>query len=301
MQRVSVFMTGVGAGVLLAVLVVAIFGRWAVHRIIRRARDAERRAKDAERLADLGAMTSGLAHEIKNPLSTIGLNAQLLAEGIEDAPLDEETRGRLTRRVGSLRREVERLRGTLSDFLQFAGELRLSRGPADLAQVVDELADFFLPQAEHHGVRMRAESSGPLWTSIDVPLVKQAILNLLLNAVQAMSPGGSGAAANPGEARPKELILRAHAGKDKGGAQTVLLHVIDTGPGITPEAKERMFQPYFTTKSGGTGLGLPTTRRLIEAHGGRLEVYTEVGQGTDFTIILPAEHPPQVVPAANQT
>ncbi|HLO41147.1 MAG TPA: HAMP domain-containing sensor histidine kinase [Phycisphaerales bacterium] len=291
MQRLSVFMTGVGAGVLLAVLVVAIFGRWAVHRIIRRARDAERRAKDAERLADLGAMTSGLAHEIKNPLSTIGLNAQLLAEGIEDASLDEETRGRLIRRVGSLRREVERLRGTLSDFLQFAGELRLSRGPADLAQVVDELADFFLPQAEHHGVRMRAEAAGPLWTSIDVPLVKQAILNLLLNAVQAMSPGGSAVPAGT-DGRPKELILRAHPGKDPGGTPIVQLHVIDTGPGIPPEAKEKMFQPYFTTKSGGTGLGLPTTRRLIEAHGGRLEVYTELGQGTDFTITLPAEAPP---------
>lgn len=289
MQDAFVFITGMGAGVLVA----AVIARWAIRRIIRRVRTAERRAREAERLADLGAMTSGLAHEIKNPLSTIGLNAQLLAEGIDDAGLDQETRGRLSRRIGSLLREVERLRGILTDFLQFAGELRLNTSPADLAQVVEEIADFFLPQAEHHGVRMRTETgSDPLWATIDVPLVKQAILNLMLNAVQAMSPGGSGSAACSDQARAKELILRAHGGKDHDGRATISLHVIDTGPGILPECTDKIFQPYFTTKSGGTGLGLPTTRRLIEAHGGRLEVYTEAGKGTDFTIILPAGAPP---------
>ena len=285
MPNVSVFIAGVGAGVLLAALI----ARWAIRRIIRRVRAAERRARDAERLADLGAMTSGLAHEIKNPLSTIGLNAQLLAEGIEDAGLDAEAKGRLSRRIGSLRREVERLRGILTDFLQFAGELRLNRAPADLAQVTEELADFFLPQAEHHGVRLRTETGGAsLQATVDVPLIKQAILNLMLNAVQAMSPGGSGTASTeaPGAG---ELILRAHRSRDQDGKPTVLIHVIDTGPGIPPESLEKIFQPYFTTKSGGTGLGLPTTRRLIEAHGGRLDVYTQQGKGSDFTIVLPAE------------
>src|SRR5690606_506265 len=97
---------------------------WSVYRSRRqsaRARSAERRAAAAERMAEVGSMTAGLAHEIKNPLSTIGLNAQLLAEGIEELEIDEEAKGRLSRRIGSLRREVERLRGILSDFLQFAG------------------------------------------------------------------------------------------------------------------------------------------------------------------------------------
>ncbi len=292
---VSAFILGLGAGALAAAAV----ARWAIRRIIRRVRTAERRARDAERLADLGAMTSGLAHEIKNPLSTIGLNAQLLAEGIDDADLDAETKGRLSRRIGSLRREVERLRGILTDFLQFAGELRLNKAPADLSQVVEELADFFLPQAEHHGVRMRSvPGEGPFMTTIDVPMVKQAILNLMLNAVQAMAPGGPGGPPPAADAPPRELILRTHASKDPDGRPTVLLHVIDTGPGITPDAQAKMFQPYFTTKSGGTGLGLPTTRRLIEAHGGRLEVYTQPGKGTDFTIVLPARDAAAPGPAA---
>ena len=115
----------------------------------------------AERLAELGQMTGGLAHEIKNPLSTIGLNAQLLAEGIEDLPEHEPTpkdaRQRLLRRLDSLRRETERLRGILTDFLTYAGELRLDPKPTDLNRIIEELADFFSPQAQHQGVRMRLD------------------------------------------------------------------------------------------------------------------------------------------------
>ncbi len=289
MDDALVFFLGAAAGGIAAGLI----ARWTIRRIIRRVRAAERRARDAERLADLGAMTSGLAHEIKNPLSTISLNAQLLAEGVEESGLEDEPRGRLTRRISSLRREVERLKGILTDFLQYAGELRLQPAPADLNVMVDELVDFYLPQAEHHGVRLRTDPfPGPLLAEVDVPLVKQAVLNLLLNAVQAMCPGGSPAPGGPeapaSGAAPRELILRTHPGKDQDGRPTVNVHVIDTGPGIPAEALARIFQPYFTTKSGGTGLGLPTTRRLIEAHGGRIEVFTEVGKGTDFMIVLPA-------------
>ncbi|HRJ49233.1 MAG TPA: ATP-binding protein, partial [Phycisphaerales bacterium] len=253
---------------------------------IRRVRAAERRAREAENLAHLGAMTSGLAHEIKNPLSTIGMNAQLLAEGIDEAGLPEDARGRLARRAGSLRREVDRLRGILTDFLQFAGELRLTTTPADLNDVVGELADFFLPQAEHHGVRLRVETGAePVRALVDVPLIKQAALNLMLNAVQAMA---GGEAQGQGKRSAGDLILRCERGRDPEAAAVVRLHVIDTGPGIPPDIYSRVFQPYFTTKSGGTGLGLPTTRRLVEAHGGRLDVYTQPGKGTDFTIVLPA-------------
>ncbi|GMV25281.1 MAG: hypothetical protein AMXMBFR58_13120 [Phycisphaerae bacterium] len=289
MQDSFWFMAGLATGAIVSALV----ARWTLRRIIRRIRAAERRARDAERMADLGSMTSGLAHEIKNPLSTIGLNAQLLAEGIDDAGLDEETRGRLSRRIASLRREIDRLRGILTDFLQFAGEVRLNRTPSDFNLAVDELADFFLPQAEHHQVRMRTELSPvPLWADMDVPLVKQAVLNLMLNAVQAMTePGRS-------DLSVRELILRSAASHDNDGRPTVELHVIDTGPGIPPEVQARMFQPYFTTKSGGTGLGLATTRRLIEAHGGRLEFYTQPGKGTDFTIVLPSTPPPAPATAA---
>ncbi len=236
-------------------------------------------------------MTGGLAHEIKNPLSTIGLNAQLLGEAIDELPIEKDEKGRLERRIGSLRREVERLRGILQDFLEYAGELRLDRRSADLNVVVDELVDFFMPQAQKKGVRLRSDlNARPSDASLDVPHIKQALLNLMLNAVEAMSGRGEGAEPTGGEqVMPRELILRTERGALAGGEPVLRLHVIDTGPGIAPEALEKIFRPYFTTKSGGSGLGLPTTRRIIEAHDGRIDVLTSAGKGTDFVITLPAQ------------
>ncbi|MBX3410178.1 MAG: hypothetical protein KF859_09870 [Phycisphaeraceae bacterium] len=276
------------AGAALGAGAMAAGARWRIRRSLERVRAAERRARGAERLAEIGAMTGGLAHEIKNPLSTIGLNAQLLAEGIDELPQDRpaepEMRQRLLRRVGSLRREVERLRGILTDFLTYAGELRLDPTPTDLNQLVEELADFFLPQAQRQGVRLRTQPSHESLTlSLDGPLIKQALLNLMLNAVQAMSvPAGNERAPSP-----RELILRTERYKDRSGETGVRLHMIDTGPGIPADVLPRLFTPYFTTKAGGTGLGLPTTRRIIEAHQGRIDVVTQPGQGTDFAISFP--------------
>jgi signal transduction histidine kinase len=255
---------------------------------VRRVRAAERRARAVERMAEIGAMTGGLAHEIKNPLSTIGLNAQLLAEGIEELPIAAEEKGRLSRRVGTLRREVDRLRGILTDFLRYAGDLRLDARPADVNTVVEELVDFFLPQAERQGVRLRADlSPGPLTAMIDVGQIKQAALNLMLNAVQAMSE--EQASGGQGKGAPaRELILRTAREAGPVRDPHVAVHVIDTGPGIPNETIGRVFEPYYTTKSGGTGLGLPTARRIVEAHGGTIDVHSEPGRGTDFTIMLPA-------------
>lgn len=226
-------------------------------------------------------MTGGLAHEIKNPLSTISLNAQLLAEGVEDlpeaAPTSAEDKQRLARRAASLRREVERLRGILTDFLTYAGEMRLDAKPTDLNRVVDDLSEFFGPQAQQQGVRLRTDlAPGPLMATLDEGLLKQAVLNLILNAVQAMAGSAS-----------RDLILRTASITEPDGQRAVQLHVIDTGPGIPPEVQTKLFTPYFTTKAGGSGLGLPTTRRIVEAHLGRIEVHSEVGKGTDFVVTVP--------------
>lgn len=283
--------TGLFIGLAAGLLIAAVTARELAVRALRRAREAERRARSAERMAELGAMTSGLAHEIKNPLSTIGLNAQLIAEAVEelptDAPAPVDARQRLSRRVISLRREVERLRGILGDFLAYAGEMRLDHRPLDLNQLVDELSDFFQPQAEQSRVRLRCDlAAGPLMVSVDSGLLKQAALNLMLNAVQALGEPPSSGTPHAGVTR--ELILRTRRVTEREGGGRVLLHVIDTGPGIPPEVQAKLFTPYFTTKAGGSGLGLATTRRIIEAHQGRIEIHSEPGRGTDFTISLPA-------------
>lgn len=271
-------MFGLGIGLLLGAGMGVVASRVIVRRAVARVRVAERRVRTAERLAEIGSMTGGLAHEIKNPLSTIGLNAQLLSEAVADLDLPEQDKGRLTRRVGALKLETERLRGILSDFLEYAGELRLAISPVDVGTLLEELGDFFDPQARASGVRLRVEPPRPPVTArIDGPHVKQAMLNLMLNALSVMD--------HP-EVTTRDMILRGEACEDEG-VPSVRLHVIDTGPGMTPETVDKIFRPYFTTRAGGTGLGLPTARRIAEAHGGRLDVHTTPGVGSDFFIVLP--------------
>ena len=270
-----------GIAISAVILIPLVYSR--AKRAADRTREAERRALAAERMAEIGAMTGGLAHEIKNPLSTIGLNAQLLAESLREwAPADASQaaeRDRLIKRTDTLRREADRLRDILTDFLRFAGEMKLEPAPADLNTVVEELTDFYLPQAEHVGVMLRTQLlAGPMPVRLDAAHFKQALLNLLINATQAMEAEPEGAA--------RELILRTCEGQ-RSGEPTWEVHVTDTGPGIDPERLSRIFTPYFTTKAGGSGLGLPTTRRIIESHGGEVEVLSEEGRGTDFVIRLP--------------
>lgn len=258
--------------------------RVSLRRAERRARAAEGRARDSQRLAELGSMTGGLAHEIKNPLSTIGLNAQLLAEGIGEADLPPEQRDRLLRRLDSLSREADRLRTILTDFLQFAGRVRIDAQPRDIVRIVSELRDFFHPQCDQNRILLRTQlPSHPVAVHVDESLLKQALLNLMINATQAMTDGsasGSGEAAASGSRG--ELIIRVEADDDEAR-----VHVIDTGPGIEPDRLAEVFHPYVSSHPGGTGLGLPTARRIIEEHGGSLAIHSEVGRGSDFVIHLP--------------
>lgn len=273
------FLLGVGLTVLIGAPIGAAFMR----RSYDRARRAERRQQEAERLAQLGAMTGGLAHEIKNPLSTIGLNAQLIAEAISELPIDEAERGRLTRRIDALRREVDRLRDILEDFLRLAGALHIEPQPTDLNQLAEELTDFYAPQARSEGVRLTFQPNPePVLALADAKHLKQAVLNLMLNAVQVMSARQPEANGHP----RAELILRPER-RTEAGEPHAVLHVIDTGPGIEPEKIKQIFSPYFSTRSGGAGLGLAITRRIVAEHGGRIDVHSEVGRGSDFTIVLP--------------
>lgn len=266
-------------GVIIGALSAAAVARVTVKRAAKRARISQQRARSAQRLAEIGSMTSGLAHEIKNPLSTIGLNAQLLGEAIEDLSINEQEKGRMTRRISALRNETDRLKGILEDFLEYAGELRLDKRPTELNDLIEQLSDFFHVQAQSKGVQLRIiPSDAPITISIDPNHIKQAVLNLMINAVNAMQD------TDP----PNELILRVSTNTAPTESDpTVSIHVIDTGPGIDPKVQDRIFHPYFTTTAAGTGLGLPTARRIADAHSGSLELHSEIGKGSDFSIVLP--------------
>jgi signal transduction histidine kinase len=232
------------------------------------------RGKRQEQLAEMGKLAAGLAHELKNPLSTLKLNLQLLEEDLAGIPGDIAQRS--ITRVGTLKKEADRLRQTLDNFLRYAGRIELSTQTVSLNAIIEELLDFFIPQAQAAGVRVLASlTPDDPQCRLDANLFKQALLNLLLNALQAMPADGGG-----GEHR--ELHVRTLSAKE-----TAILYVSDTGVGIEPDHLPRIFDAYFTTKKGGTGLGLPTTRRLIEEHGGHITVDSMRGQGTTFRVELP--------------
>ena len=241
---------------------------WMTRGLWRSVRRIRRRGKGREQLVELGQLAGGLAHEIKNPLSTINVNLKLLAEDIERFP--DETHRRWLHRLEGVQGEADRMRGILDDFLRYAGKYELTLRSVELARLVGELADFFAPQAESARVVMRTTlPEEPIRVRVDVGLLKQAVLNLLINAVQATSDGG-------------ELILRLTSSRDRA-----VLEIIDTGTGIAAEELDKIFEVYYSTKKRGTGLGLATTRRIVREHGGTLQVESEVGKGTRFVLSLP--------------
>jgi two-component system sensor histidine kinase HydH len=265
------FVLGVACGVAAAWL---LLGRRASRRDNAESAQLHAEAAEAiERLTELATLTGGLAHEIRNPLSTLKVNLQVLAENWRDA--NEAAESDLCRRslakIETLRGEADRLQQILDDFLHYIGRHELSRTPIDLNEIVDDMLVFFRPQALSQKVQIRASlSPEPLVCDVDPAKFKQAFLNLLVNSQQAMPDGG-------------DLIVRS--GKDADGRATV--EVADTGCGISSEDLGKIFQPYFSTKREGTGLGLPTTRRIIQAHGGTVGVHTEPGRGSSFTLHLP--------------
>jgi two-component system, NtrC family, sensor histidine kinase HydH len=260
------FAAGLVVGVLLGAGAAALFA-WSR---LGRVRRAERRARDAERLAVLGGLAGGLAHEIKNPLSTLNINLQLLEEDLQRA--GESGSGKHMMRLATLRREVRRLEEVLEDFLRYARPHALDLKPVDLGALLDEMLDFVTPEATQSGVRIsRAFAPGLGTVRVDSSRLKQAFLNIVINAKQAMPKGG-------------ELMVRTRGASRPAGIE---IDFIDTGVGIAPGDLARIWDVYYSTKEKGTGLGLPTARRIVEEHGGTIRVHSEVGKGTCFTLFLP--------------
>jgi signal transduction histidine kinase len=264
-------MSGFAWGLITGFLISAAVGAAAVVIAFRRFDRLARRTREAERLAELGTLTGGLAHEIKNPLSTVQLNLQLLEEDLD--PVDPGQQ-RVIHRLQTVQRETGRLREILDDFLRYAGKIELDKKPTDLNELLEELADFFSPQAQSQSVQLRLRKSEErLIAPLDAKLLKQAVLNLMINALQAMPGGG-------------ELILSAS--QFDGEAR---IDVIDTGGGIPPEAARNIFDAYYSTKKSGTGLGLAISQRIAREHGGSISVKSDLGKGSDFTVRLPANPP----------
>jgi len=231
--------------------------------------DADLNQRLVERYTEIATLAGGLAHEIKNPLSTIRLNMELLAEDFADTATQRDKR--VLAKVQMVQRECLRLQNLLDDFLNFAKLRRLQLAPTDLNAVVNEVLELFSPQAEEHRIDVIRYLDPDLPTvKLDSETFKAALINLVINAEQAMKDKGG------------QLVVRSWS---RGRA--VALDLIDTGCGMDDHTRSHIFEAFFSTKPGGSGLGLATARKIIEAHGGGISVESAQGRGTKFTIALP--------------
>ena len=212
------------------------------------------------RLAAISRLTGGVAHEIKNPLNAMALHLEVLKSQMEPGNAEVEV----------ISKEIKRLDNVVKTFLNFNQPIELQAKPLDLSVLAAEIVDLIVPEARLHGFDVVTSFDKPEWVNGDSDLLKQAFLNLVINAMEAMDDGGV-------------LSIRT-----SGTGAECLIEIADSGPGIPPEIQQKIFNLYFTTKKTGSGIGLAMTFRVVQLHSGSIDLASEPGQGTRFQLRFPA-------------
>lgn len=235
---------------------------------------AEIAARRSDRLAALGQLSAGLAHELRNPLGTIKASAELLQRNVS---AENEVSREM---AGFIASEVDRTNSLVTRFLQFARPLKLQLATADLSQTLDRAIVLVEREAKGAAIyRNYQPEVAPF--PFDAELLERVFYNLILNAVQASPPGGA-------------VSVKTRAGHD-----CVEVSVIDRGVGIDPQQRDSIFNPFFTTKPEGVGLGLAIVSKIVDEHGGKITVESEPGKGSVFHVVLPTTAAPLSAPAGS--
>jgi len=227
-------------------------------------RQIGKQLQTADRLSAISRLTSGVAHEVKNPLNAILMHVELAKLKLAHGDYD------VTPQMDVLTSEILRLDRVVKTFLDFTRPVQLNLVEADLHDFVEELADLARPQASASNITLEVESpKQPVTITIDPDLFKQAVLNIVVNAIEAMPEGGT-------------LRFSATARGDQAE-----LRISDSGPGIPDDVRDKIYNLYFTTKEKGSGIGLSMTFRIVQLHDGTIDFESEPGHGTTFVMKLP--------------
>ncbi|GIW99113.1 MAG: hypothetical protein KatS3mg111_2446 [Pirellulaceae bacterium] len=217
---------------------------------------------------ELAELAGSLAHEIKNPLSVIHMNADLLSEELSEGQWPGKQRAEA--KVEMIRQQCQRMENLLRDFLRFSRLRDLEMSPGNLNEQVETVLRLYQAQADSCGIDIVRYLDSNLPSILLHPdSMQAALINLVKNSLEAMEEGG-------------QLVVRTYT-----TPRGVALDLIDNGCGMDDSTALRMFEPFYSTKNDGSGLGLPTARRIIEAHGGRINVQSELGRGTKFVLEFP--------------
>jgi signal transduction histidine kinase len=264
----------VAAALALGVLVVGFF--YVLH-LVRKNRLLEQARQSAARASYVGLLASGLAHEIRNPLNAMNMNLQMLEEELQGVPLDDDDFAEL---LESTKSEIKRLERLVNNFLAYARPAQPRFEPKDLNSVVGEVIRFLGVDFKQSEVELQSDLEPLLPTvEIDETQFKQALINLLVNARQVLRAGGC-------------VTVRTRA----GSSGEAIIEIEDNGPGVPAEMRDRVFEVFYSSRGGGTGLGLPIARQIVERHGGTIELQSTTGKGTTFRISLRRRHRPSATP-----
>lgn len=238
---------------------------------LREDRDLSERLRRAEHLAGIGQVARSVAHEIKNPLNFISLSIDHMLDTYR--PIDGEKGERFEYLVRNMKGEIQRISHFAESFLEYGRPIELQLRSTDLVAMLDSILELVQPRAAQEQIIIIREYAGLPDLAVDPELLRTCLLNLVLNAFDAMPHGG-------------ELRMRGELTQGQ-----IALAVSDTGRGIDPQHREKIFEPYFTTKPRGVGLGLALTRKIIEEHGGRIHCENRAEVGCRFIVTLPLPRP----------
>lgn len=230
-----------------------------------------------EKLASLGTLAAGVAHEIRNPLTAINVRLHSLKKSLAGNPSEEED-------ALVIGHEIQRLERIVQEFLQFARPAEPKFVVVSADSLLAKINSLFGSQLEKAAIHLKLESVPDLWLQVDPHQIEQVLINLVKNAAESMEREGT-------------ITLRARTGTARLAGRhrpVIILEVCDTGKGMPPEVQKRIFDPFFSTKEEGTGLGLVIASRIVEKHNGALECRSELNRGTTFSILLPQMNPEEI-------
>ncbi len=257
--------------VIIVSAVVLAFGGAYIARAYRRNKQLALANRQADRMAYVGTLSSGLAHEIRNPLNAMNMNVQLIQEELDELGLREA--GHFRELLEGVRNEIQRLELMVSSFLAYARPMQLQLKKCQLNELIEATLQFLDPEIQQSGIVLETKLDPKLpEVSVDAGQIRQALINVIQNGVQVLQPG-----------QKLEVATR------KAGGDKALIVIRDEGPGMAEEELKNIFKVFYSSKRGGTGLGLPTAQRIAEMHFGGIKVESEVGKGAAFTFILPIE------------
>lgn len=241
------------------------------------AEEIESELELSRRMAAIGRLTSGVGHEVKNPINAIVVHLELLRSKLGEASAPG------MRHLEVIESEIRRLDRVVQTLVDFSRPVELQLREQDLRGIIGDVLALSADELSTRSVTLvRRMPEEPLIANVDADLLKQAVLNVIQNGAQAMTEGG-----RLEVALEEERMRGGNGGPGPGGARAAILSIADTGPGIPEEIREKIFDLYFTTKTGGSGIGLAMTYRILQLHHGGVEVQSRLGEGTEFRLRIP--------------